>query len=147
MSRHTAREKALKFLYQLEVRPGGREDQLEGFLRIEPINDRTDRAYFDRLIQGVENCRDAIDSIIAAYLRGWTMDRQLLIDLSILRIAVFELLFDTEIPAEIAISEAVIFANEYGTDQSRSFINAVLGSIEKKEKRPGQTSEITEDCP
>jgi len=94
-----------------------------------------DRAYFDRLVKGVGDHRAAIDSIIASYLRGWTMDRQLLIDLSILRLAVFELLFDTEVPAEIAISEAVIFANDYGTDQSRSFINAVLGSIEKNERR------------
>ncbi|NLB50346.1 MAG: transcription antitermination protein NusB, partial [Clostridiaceae bacterium] len=78
---------------------------------------------------------EAIDEVVARYLRGWTMERQLLIDLSILRLAVFELLFDTEVPAEIAISEAVIFANEYGTDQSRAFINAVLGNIEKKEKR------------
>lgn len=136
MSRHTAREKALKFLYQLEIRPGRREDQEEGFLRLEPLHEAGDRAYFDRLVTGVGQHRDAIDAIISGYLRGWTMERQLLIDLSILRLAVFELLFDTEIPAEIAISEAVIFANDYGTDQSRSFINAVLGSIEKNEKRP-----------
>ncbi len=135
MSRHTAREKALKFLYQLEIRRGSREDQQEGFFQLEPLNDLMDRAYFDRLVKGVGDHRAAIDSIIASYLRGWTMDRQLLIDLSILRLAVFELLFDTEVPAEIAISEAVIFANDYGTDQSRSFINAVLGSIEKNERR------------
>ena len=135
MSRHTAREKALKFLYQLEIRPGRREDQQEGFLKLEPLNETRDRDYFDRLVKGVGDHREAIDSIISSYLRGWTMERQLLIDLSILRLAVFELLFDTEVPAEIAISEAVIFANDYGTDQSRSFINAVLGSIEKNEKR------------
>ncbi len=145
MSRHTAREKALKFLYQLEIRRGSREDQQEGFFQLEPLSDVTDRAYFDRLIKGVGDHRAAIDSIIASYLRGWTMDRQLLIDLSILRLAVFELLFDTEVPAEIAISEAVIFANEYGTDQSRSFINAVLGSIEKNERRLAETVDGTGD--
>ncbi len=145
MSRHTAREKALKFLYQLEIRRGSREDQQEGFFQLEPLNDEMDRAYFDRLIRGVGDHRSSIDSIIAGYLRGWTMDRQLLIDLSILRLAVFELLFDTEVPAEIAISEAVIFANEYGTDQSRSFINAVLGSIEKNERQLAETVDGTGD--
>ncbi|NLA96169.1 MAG: transcription antitermination factor NusB [Clostridiaceae bacterium] len=145
MSRHTAREKALKFLYQLEIRRGSREDQQEGFFQLEPLNDEMDRAYFDRLIRGVGDHRSSIDSIIAGYLRGWTMDRQLLIDLSILRLAVFEILFDTEVPPEIAISEAVIFANDYGTDQSRSFINAVLGSIEKNEQRLAETVGGSED--
>ncbi len=135
MSRHTARERAFKFLYQTEIRPDSKEGQKEGFLLLEPIEEAADLAYFERLVTGVGANRGAIDQIISRYLRGWTMERQLLIDLSILRLAVFELLFDTEVPAEIAISEAVIFANEYGTDQSRSFINAVLGSIEKQEDR------------
>ncbi len=135
MSRHTARESAFKFLYQTEIRPDRKEGQKEGFLQLEPPGDEADLSYFERLVEGVTANRQAIDQVISRYLRGWTMERQLLIDLSILRLAVFELLFDTEVPAEIAISEAVIFANEYGTDQSRSFINAVLGSIEKKEKR------------
>ena len=135
MSRHTAREKALKFLYQLEIRSDDGDKQREGFLRLEPLSDPADRAYFDLFFYCFGDHREAIDEVVARYLRGWTMERQLLIDLSILRLAVFELLFDTEVPAEIAISEAVIFANEYGTDQSRAFINAVLGNIEKKEKR------------
>lgn len=135
MSRHAAREKVFKFLYQLEIRPDGFEDQRDAFLSRDPIRDPADLAYFHRVVEGVRENREAIDRIIASYLRGWTMERQLLIDLSILRLGVFELLFDSEVPAEIAISEAVIFANEYGTDQSRSFINAVLGSIEKQEPR------------
>lgn len=134
MSRHTARERAFQLLYQLEIRPLDPSPQREAFLAQDPIRDAEDLAYFDRLISGVREHREAIDAIISQYLRGWTMERQLLIDLSILRIAVFELLFDNDVPAEIAISEAVIFANEYGTDESRSFINAVLGSIEKNEE-------------
>ncbi len=134
MSRHTARERAFQLLYQLEIRPLEPSSQREAFLAQDPIRDAEDLAYFDRLILGVREHREAIDAIISQYLRGWTMERQLLIDLSILRIAVFELLFDNDVPAEIAISEAVIFANEYGTDESRSFINAVLGSIEKNEE-------------
>ena len=73
------------------------------------------------------------------------MDRQLLIDLTIMRIAVFELLMDTEVPADIAISEAVVFANQYGTDQSRAFINAVLGSIDKNEERILAADNTAED--
>ncbi len=135
MSRHTARERAFQFLYQLEIRPDDYLAQREYLFLSDPIKDEEDLSYFDRLVTGVRDNREAIDEIIRRYLRGWTMERQLLIDLSILRLSVFELLFDDDVPAEIAISEAVIFANEYGTDESRSFINAVLGSIEKHEKK------------
>lgn len=145
MSRHTAREKALKFLYQIEIRPDRTQEQKEGFFRLEPLSDASDRDYFDRLTEGVRAHRQAIDQVIGKYLRGWTMDRQLLIDLTIMRIAVFELLMDTEVPADIAISEAVVFANQYGTDQSRAFINAVLGSIDKNEERILAADNTTED--
>lgn len=125
----------MKFLYQLEIRPERQEEQKLGFLAAEPVRDPADRAYFEHLINGVATHRSSIDAIIQKYLRGWTMERQLLIDLTILRIAIFELLFDTEVPTEIAISEAVIFANDYGADESRAFINAVLGSVDKNESR------------
>ncbi len=146
MSRHTAREQAFKFLYQMEIRQDDFESQLEGFLAIEPIRDPADLAYFQHLVQGVQSHRPVIDQVIGRYLRGWTMERQLSIDLSILRLGVFELLFDQEIPAEIAISEAVIFANEYGTDQSRAFINAVLGSVDKNEEKRFSSGAAGEDA-
>lgn len=146
MSRHTARELAFKFLYQEEIREDPFEIQLEDFLKTRSIRDKADRTYFEQLVQGVHKNRPLIDQVISRYLRGWTMERQLLIDLSILRLAVYELLFDEEVPAEIAISEAVIFANEYGTDQSRAFINAVLGSVEKHEEKQVQPEPQEEDA-
>ena len=144
MSRHTARESAFQLLYQLEIRPEDSLLQMEDYLQQMPISDKKDRAYFERLIRGVTQNLSEIDEIISKYLRGWTMDRQLVTDLAILRLAVFELLFDTEVPAEIAISEAVIFANEYGTEESRSFINAVLGSVAKTEEL--RTQAATKDA-
>lgn len=146
MSRHTARELAFKFLYQQEIREDQFDKQLEDFLKTQSIRDKADRAYFEDLVQGVRKNRSLIDQVISRYLRGWTMERQLLIDLSILRLAVYELLFDVEVPAEIAISEAVIFANEYGTDQSRAFINAILGSVEKHEEKQVQPEPKEDDA-
>lgn len=133
MSRHSAREKSVIFLYQMEVRDGHMKKIKEIFLSQYPIENTDDREYFDFLVDGVTEHKEAIDEIIAKYLRGWTLERQSLLDLSILRIAVLELLFDTRVPVEIAISEAVILANRYGDDNSRPFINAVLGNIEKNE--------------
>ncbi len=133
MSRHSAREKSIMFLYQIEVRDGNVHKIKEMFLSQYPIDNVDDREYFDFLVDGVIEHMKSIDDIIAKYLRGWTLDRQSLLDLAILRVAVLELLFDTRVPVEIAISEAVILANRYGDDNSRPFINAVLGSIEKNE--------------
>ncbi len=133
MSRHSAREKSVMFLYQMEVRDGNVQEIKDIFLSQYPIENEDDLAYFHFLVDGVIARRDLLDDIIAGYLRGWTLDRQSLLDLAILRIAVLELLFDSRVPAEIAISEAVILANRYGDDNSRPFINAVLGNIEKHE--------------
>ncbi|HHW93182.1 MAG TPA: transcription antitermination factor NusB [Clostridiaceae bacterium] len=133
MSRHSAREKSVMLLYQLDVREGSIEKIKEIFLSQYPIENESDRKYFDFLVGGVIENRETLDDIIAKYLRGWTLDRQSLLDLAILRVAILELLFDTRVPVEIAISEAVILANRYGDDNSRPFINAVLGNIEKNE--------------
>ncbi len=134
MSRHSAREKSVMLLYQIEVRDGNIQKIKDTFLSQYPIENESDREYFDFLVDGVIENREVLDDIIAKYLRGWTLDRQSLLDLAILRVAVLELLFDTRVPVEIAISEAVILANRYGDDNSRPFINAVLGNIEKNER-------------
>ncbi len=133
MSRHSAREKSVMFLYQMEVRDENDKDLREAFLSQYPFKDEGDKAYFEFLVDHVTKHRRELDEIIEKYLRGWTLERQSFIDLSILRIAVLELLFDTSVPVEIAISEAVILADKYGDDNSRPFINAVLGNIEKNE--------------
>ncbi|MGI6158078.1 MAG: transcription antitermination factor NusB, partial [Saccharofermentanales bacterium] len=117
------------------IRPDDPERQKELFFRYERIHSDRDRAYFERVVDGVQAHRDDIDAIIERYLRGWTLERQLIIDLSILRLAVYEMLFDDEVPSDIAISEAVVLANAYGTDDSRAFINAVLGNIARHEPR------------
>lgn len=133
MSRHSAREKSVMFLYQMEVREQRDASLREVFYSQYPFKEEADKTYFDFLIDGVTENRRELDNIIDKYLRGWTLERLSLIDLAILRVAVLELLFDSRVPVEIAISEAVILADEYGDDRSRPFINAVLGNIEKNE--------------
>jgi N utilization substance protein B len=93
MSRHSAREKSIMFLYQIEVRDGNVHKIKEMFLSQYPIDNVDDREYFNFLVDGVIEHMKSIDDIIAKYLRGWTLDRQSLLDLAILRVAVLELLF------------------------------------------------------
>lgn len=135
MSRHHARKQALSLLYQLSIRPKSKQEQRQRFVEEYPVGSEDDVLYFNRLIDGVLEHQEEIRKIISKYLRGWTLDRQEIIDVAILSIGVFELLFDDEVPTEIAISEAVILADTYGTDQSRPFVNAVLGNVDRNEKK------------
>ena len=73
-----------------------------------------------------------IDPVIAATAEGWNLDRMDKVDLAIMRMAVYEIMFDPSVPSPVAISEAVILAKAYGGDDSSStFINGILGRIER----------------
>ena len=73
-----------------------------------------------------------IDQKINDTAKGWRIDRMSKVDLSILRLAVFELLYDDDIPEGVAINEAVELAKSYGGDESSSFINGILGVLAKE---------------
>lgn len=79
---------------------------------------------------------DGIDSLIGKTSRGWTVERMNRADLAILRLGVYELLYDGEIPSGVAINEAVLLARKFGGEDSYSFVNGILGKIQR-EKSPG----------
>ena len=81
------------------------------------------------LVEGVVEHRDRIDEIISTYAEGWTLDRMPVVDRAILRIAMYELLWCTDIPDAVAIDEAVELAKLLSTDESPRFINGVLGRV------------------
>lgn len=82
-----------------------------------------------RITNGVQNNAEAIDELIKKNAPDWPLDKIAKTDLVILRIAVFEIVFSKEIPAKVAIDEAVELAKEFGNDTSSKFVNGVLGSI------------------
>jgi len=85
--------------------------------------------YTGRLVTRVGADLPRIDALIAAHSHGWATERMAVLDRSILRIAVAELLDDPAVPAGVAINEAVELARELSTDESPGFINGVLGAI------------------
>ena len=128
MSRQAARENAFLFLYQIEIQKDHVEKQRENFLENFSM-DPADEAFFDELVHGVCDKKEWLDERISEYLRKWTVDRIPKVDLTILRIAVYELYFATDVPPNVAISEAVILSRKYSDEDARSYINAVLGNI------------------
>ena len=76
---------------------------------------------------------EEIDAIIDEAVEGWKTSRMAKVDLSLIRLAVYEILFDDDIPFKVAVNEAVELAKKYGTDESSSFVNGVLAKFAKNE--------------
>jgi len=98
-------------------------------------NDETDQEvanYSLDLVKGIKENQSQIDDMISNSLKDWTFDRIPRVDRNILRIAVYELLFQKDVPTNVVISEAVNLAESLSTSESSAFINGTLGTISKK---------------
>jgi N utilization substance protein B len=91
--------------------------------------DRPAHPFFHRIVDGVQENRSTIDTIIEQFSSNWKLSRMSCVDRNVLRIAVFELLFCPDIPAKVSINEAIDVAKRFGTDESGAFINGILDSI------------------
>jgi len=124
-ARRKARKRALDFLYEADIR-GATALTL---LSERPAEELSQGDYVRQLLVGVEEHLSKIDELITTYAQGWDMDRMPAIDRNILRIALFEILWISNLDDEIAVSEAVEIATELSTDDSAKYINGVLGRI------------------
>jgi len=87
--------------------------------------------YAETLVNGYLSNQDRIDSRLQGLAEGWTLERMPNVDRAILRIAAWELLYNEEIPSEVAIAEAVALASELSTEESPKFINGILARLAK----------------
>ena len=90
-----------------------------------------DSSFVEHIVKGVTANLNAIDRYIIKYATEWPLDQITIVDRNILRIGVFELVFDNDIPAKVAINEAIEIAKAYGSESSGKFVNGVLGAIYK----------------
>ncbi len=100
---------------------------------IEP--EAEDIGFANGIIDGIAENEAKIDEVIASAAKGWTIDRMPRVDLSILRVAVYELLFDRKAPQKVVINEAVRIATKYGGEDSPRFINGVLGKVARSDEK------------
>jgi len=128
--RRQARELAFQVLFQTEFAPQVSYGQI-----LELYESSVDPAiisYADTLVTGVQNHKTEIDSKIQSSSAHWKMDRMATIDRNILRIAVYEMKFASELIKEnIAINEAVEISKKYGTAESAAFVNGILDQVAK----------------
>jgi N utilization substance protein B len=126
--RHAARAAALQFLYQLESQRGENLEMLEDFLTEYTDNDKT-RALAETWIQGTWRNLERIDPLIRSASQNWDMSRINPVDLSNLRLGVYQLLECGDISARVVINEAIELAKQFSTTEASGFVNGVLDSI------------------
>ncbi|TCS69581.1 NusB antitermination factor [Faecalimonas umbilicata] len=130
MGRSELREHIFRILFRIEFQPKEEmEEQLALYLEeLESAKD-TEKEYIRIKYAAIAEKVEMIDEKINASVTGWKTSRMGKVDLTILRLAVYEIEWDEEVPQGVAINEAVELAKRYGGEESPSFINGVLGKI------------------
>lgn len=137
MSRKTAREVAMKLAF---ARILGGEDTYEAVLDqsgIEETPGEEDTAYAEGIVAGIREHEAELDAAISAHAIGWTTERMPRVDICILRMALYEMLYCEDVPDSVAINEAVELAKRFGGEHSASYINGVLGGASRARETLG----------
>jgi N utilization substance protein B len=124
-SRREARRIAIDILYQADVTGTDPLDALTGWVDA----DRRIPTFTRELVEGISAALVEVDAILEEHAQDWTVERMAALDRTILRVAIYELLHRPDVPRSAAISEAVEAAGELSAEQSRGFVNGILGSI------------------
>ena len=134
MNRNSMREEAFKILYSMQIQGNeNKQEQIKLYIESNNIHNEEVKKYIEDAIFGIENNKEEIDEQIKKNLKeNWKIERVSKIDLSILRLAIYEIKYK-EIPYKVAINEAVELAKKYGEDTSKNFVNGILASIVKEE--------------
>ena len=136
MGRKQAREGAMKVLFQMDSMGDYTEESLDMFLTNFEY-DEMETLYIKESISKIKENLEVIDNHIKANFEGWSIYRLAKVDLAVLRIAIYEILYRKDIPIEVSINEAIETVKKYSTEESFKFVNGVLGgfvrSINNKE--------------
>jgi N utilization substance protein B len=146
-NRHLARTIALQALYQWDFN-GKKNKDLSGIIKYDKQEfapDFSDGGFIDATVEGVTSNLETIDSYIIKYAPEWPIDKIIFIDRNVLRIGLFELLYNNDIPAKVAINEAIDLAKAFGGESSGKFVNGVLGTIYAEQKEAIEKNKIKQE--
>ena len=129
--RKTARENAYKLIFERLI--NGSENKLSYAALTAAMND-DDKQFLDALLKGVLSEYDFLTEVIGGYASGYAIDRIYKIDLAILLISSYEILFMEDVPVKVSANEAVELAKTYSTDNSPAFINGIIASVIKNKE-------------
>lgn len=129
--RRKARESTLQILFQLEFNDRGLENIFESFWQ-EKKASKEIKEYCRWLVEGIVSHRERIDQLIQSVSENWRIERMALVDRNVLRIAVFELLYEENLAPAIVINEAIEVSKKYSSEESATFVNGLLDAVRKK---------------
>ena len=133
-ARRKARAIALQALYEIDSVGHEPERVLTHLLAEEELSEEN-ASFVQELVKGVIQSKEKIDHNIQSFAPAWPIEQIPVVDRNILRLAIFEILFDNKVPVKVAINEAVELAKTFGSDNSSRFVNGVLGSVSALAKR------------
>lgn len=131
MSRRELREQIFKLLFRVEFNSDEEmKEQCDLFFDdIDTEYAEGDEEYIRNKFEDIHSKLSQIDELIGQKAKGWTVERMSKVDLTIIRLGVYEISYDDQIPASVAINEAVELAKKFGQDKSNGFVNAVLAKF------------------
>lgn len=131
MSRRELREQIFKLLFRVEFNSEEEMNtQCELFFDdVDTHFEESDMEYIQNKYRNIHEKLGEIDKLIDEKAKGWSSERMGKVELTIIRLGVYEILFDEEVPASVAINEAVELAKKFGQDKSNGFVNAVLAKF------------------
>lgn len=136
--RRQTREWIIQFLFQQDFNPEPLDTALFYFWEEKSPVER-EKAYAEHIIQGVIEQQQALDETLSKYVKNWSSERLAAVDRTVMRLALYEMLYCDETPPVVAINEAVHFAKDLSSLQSGRFVNGVLDRICKELDRPART--------
>ncbi len=136
--RRETREWIVQFLFQLDFNPEPIDIALQDFWEEKTPNER-EKTYAEEIIKGVVQRKDELDKKLSEYATRWNSERMGSVDRTVMRVALFEMLYREDVPPVVSINEAVHFAKDFSSFQSGRFVNGVLDRIRKELDRPART--------
>ncbi len=130
MTRRNLRIQIFKLLFRVEFnQPEEMSEQMALFFNTEETIDEEAQAEIQEKYEAIEGKLSELDRMLNEKATGWTTTRMGKVDLAILRLALYEILYDDKVPSSVAINEAVEIAKKFGQDESPSFINGILAKF------------------
>lgn len=140
MSRQQARETAFKMIFQMDV--GKNPLEVAELTMNEAMEEKAvsekERSYIIGLAAGVAEKKEELDAFIIEHAKGWTIDRINVIEKNIIRLALYEIRYLSDIPYEVSVNEAIELAKRYGEDDAYSFVNGILDNARPPKAKEGE---------
>ena len=136
--RRQAREAALQMLYQSEVGKSGAFESIATYWSAREPDEQLDeplREFANGLVRGAMDRQEEIDTLLSAHTQNWRLERMTVLDRLVLRLGVYEMLAEPDVPSKVIINEAIELARAYSGEDAVGFVNGVLDAVRKELRR------------